>query len=108
MVKKTVSSIIFILVGVCVYLLINTVRFKSKQISYPVVEKIEITDSAIHRLASAIRIKTISNENPADFDSAQFNLFREFLNKSYPKVNQILTKKTINTYSYVYKWEGSN
>ena len=108
MFKKILSFIVFILVISTAYLLINTLAFKSKQINYNPVEKIEISDSAIHHLSMAIKIKTISPENPVDFDSTQFIKFSEFLSSTYPLVEKNLIKKTINKYSYLYKWQGSD
>lgn len=108
MFKKILSFIIFILVVFIAYLLINTLTFKSKQIKYKQVEKIEISDSAIHHLSAAIKIKTISPEDPIDFDSAQFTRFSEFLSSTYPLVEKALAKKIINEYSSIYKWQGSN
>ena len=106
MLKKLLSLIIFILVVCTGYLLFNTLTFKSKQIEYPRVEKIDISDSAIHHLSSAIQFKTISPEHPADFDSTQFDQLSTFLTNTYPLVANHLTKTTINTYSYVYTWES--
>lgn len=106
MYKKLLSFIIFIMVVIVAYLLINTLTFKSKQIYYTPAEKIEINDSAIHHLSGAIKIKTISPENPVDFDSTQFIAFSEFLSSAYPLVEKNLIKKTINKYSYLYKWQG--
>lgn len=108
MLKKILSFIIFILVTFVSYLLFNTYTFKSKQINYTPVEKIEISDSAIHHLSDAIKIKTISPEDPDDFDSLQFSDFIEFLTSTYPLVEKILTKKIISEYSIIYKWQGSN
>ena len=69
MLKKLLSLTIFILVACGSYLLFNTLTFKSKQIAYPSIESININDSAIYRLSQVIQIKTISTENPVEFDS---------------------------------------
>jgi len=90
------------------YLLFKTVTFKSKQINYDAVEKISISDSCIDHLAEAIKFKTISTENPADFDSIQFNDFSMYLEKTYPQVGLHLKKTTINNYSHIYEWKGKN
>ena len=108
MLKKLLSLTIFILVACGSYLLFNTLTFKSKQIAYPPIESIGINDSAIYRLSQAIQIKTISTENPAEFDSTQFEQLSNFLTISYPLVANHLTKTTINSYSYLYKWAGLN
>lgn len=94
--------------AIAAYLLFNTLTFKSKQIDYTPAQKIDISDSAIHHLAEAIKFKTISSESARDFDSLQFILLSDFLTSSYPEVEKTLTKKIINKYSYIYRWQGSN
>lgn len=108
MFKKTLSFIIFIFVLSVAYLLYNVFSFSSKQIEYKEAERIEISDSAIHHLSKAITIKTISPENPVDFDSTQFVQFSNFLSATYPLIEENLIKNTINQFSYLYKWQGSD
>ncbi len=106
--KKILSFIIFILVAFTVYLLYNTLTFKSKQISVAPAEHIEISDLAKHHLSEAIKIKTVSYENPADIDSAEFTRFINFIRGKYPQVEQHLTKKIINEFSLLFEWPGKN
>ncbi len=108
MAKKLLSFGIFILVLFVAYLLVNTFSFKSKQIYYPLAEKIDINNSAIYNLSSAIKIQTISPENSLNFDSTHFYQFSNFLTRSYPLIEKHLQKKTINQFSYLYRWSGSN
>ena len=106
MFKKILSFVVFILVISTAYLLIHTLNFKSKQINFTPAKKIEISDSAIHHLSRAIKIKTISPLDPIDFDSVQFVHFSKFLSSAYPFVENNLLKTTINQYSYLYRWQG--
>ncbi len=108
MFKKVLSFIVFFLVAFVSYLLFNTITLKSKQINYLPAEKIDISDSAIHHLARAIRIKTISPGKPLEFDSTEFYKFNDFLTATYPLTSLILQKKLINNFSLLYKWEGKN
>lgn len=108
MLKKILSFIIFIIVVFGLYLIYNTLSFKSKQISYEAVDRIEVNDSSIYRLAEAIRIITISTEDPSDFDSTKFMEFSWFLEQSFPLVSQHLNKTTINKFSALYEWKGSD
>jgi len=108
MLKKILSFIIFIIVVFASYLIFNTLKFKSKQISYEPIKKIDVDDSSVFRLAEALKIKTISTEDPADFDSAQFNSYSNYLKESYPLVEKSLKKNRINKYSHLYEWPGKN
>lgn len=107
MLKKILSLIIFILVVFTAYLLYNTFTFKSKQKNYPAAEKININDTSIVHLSNAIQIKTISHENPNDFDSTQFQAFSRFISKTYPLIHQKMEKTIINQYSMLFSWKGS-
>jgi carboxypeptidase PM20D1 len=108
MFRKTLSITVFIIVAFAAYLLFNALTFKSKQVNWAPVSKIEIADSAVMHLAQAIRIPTISYENATDFDSAQFFAFGEFIEATYPLVHKQLQKTVINAFSLLYKWQGSN
>jgi carboxypeptidase PM20D1 len=108
MFKKILSFIIFLAVFSAAYLLLNALNFSSRQLNYKAVEKIKINDSAIHHLSKAINIKTISPEHSVDFDSTQFEQFSDFLSTTYTQVEKKLTKKTINKFSYLYKWQGTD
>lgn len=106
--KKILSFIIFLLVVFTTYLVYNALTFKSKQLKFTPVEKISINNSSIHHLAEAVRIKTISPEDPKDLDSTQFHNLALYLQKTFSLVEQILVKTTINKFSYVYQWKGKN
>jgi carboxypeptidase PM20D1 len=108
MFRKTLSFVIFIIVAFTSYLLIRTISFKSRQISFATVEKIAIDDSSVYRLSEAIQIRTISNENPEGLDSTQFIAFSDFINRRYPLTCSQLDKRMINGLSYLFRWEGSD
>lgn len=98
-----VSVIIFL-----AYLIFNTFNFKSKQVSYKPIDSIKVSPTSKDNLSKAIKIQTISHENIEDFDSIQFNNFSSFLKTTYPLTDSILEKKIFNSFSLLYKWEGSN
>ncbi len=108
MLKKILSIIIFIIVAFAAYLLFNTITFKSRQIKYEAVNKIKIDPSSVNHLSEAIKIKTISHEQPEDFDSTAFKAFTDFLLESYPNVHNTLIKTSINHFSALYQWAGTN
>ena len=107
-IKKSLLFLLAILLLFIVYLMWNTVNFDSKQITQTGIEEIKISDASTQHFSDAIKIKTISPENPADFDSTQFELFSTFLVDAYPLADSLLEKKIFNSYSLLYKWQGSN
>ena len=82
--------------------------FKSKQIETTPVKTIELSKNAISNMQAAIRIKTISNENINEFESAPFLEFHDFLARSYPLTDSILKPEIINKYSLLYTWKGTD
>ena len=107
--KKLKRVAWFLLSGLVIlvlYLLINALSFKSRQLSVPPVELLKISESSINNLAQALKFKTISPENELDFDSSSFEGFSDFLSQTYPLCDSILEKNVINKFSFLYKWRG--
>jgi len=107
-IKKGLKYFLLILLLFVVYLLFNTFNFKSKQLVFELIKPIEIPSSSVANFSKSIQIKTISPENSVDFDSTAFYNYVTYLEKTYPLVDSILEKKTFNTFSFLYKWEGSD
>lgn len=83
-------------------------QFSSKQISKEKIPTIEIDQATIERFSNALKIKTISPENPKDFDSLSFNKFNHYLETTYPLTDSLLVKKQFSNYSHLYQWEGTD
>jgi carboxypeptidase PM20D1 len=66
------------------------------------------SDAVIRRFASSIQHRTISHEDPADFDPAPFRAFHSFLEKSFPRVHQSLRRERVADYSLLYTWPGTD
>jgi carboxypeptidase PM20D1 len=64
--------------------------------------------AAVSRLSAAIKIPTISYDDPSKFDSQPFNEFMAFLKSSYPAVYGSLKLDVINSYSLLFTWQGTD
>jgi carboxypeptidase PM20D1 len=106
--KKTLVIIFILFLLFTFYLLYNTLTFKSVQVNHNPIELFEINHTSIQNFSNSIQIKTISPENKKDFDSISFLKFSSFLQKTYPLTDSILEKQTFNSFSFLYKWKGSN
>lgn len=106
--KKIILVTLSIIILFVSYLVFNTLNFKSTQIEYAPAGAIEIDPSSKQNFSKALQIKTVSPENPIDFDSIQFQNFASFLTTTYPLVDSLLDKKTFNSYSFLYEWKGSD
>jgi carboxypeptidase PM20D1 len=90
-------------------LLFNTLRLSSKQMkSVEPGRVLAIADSTVAHLAEAIRIRTVSNADVTQIDSAQFEKFITFLAKTYPLVHAQLQLERVNQYALLYSWKGKN
>ena len=105
--KRFLLGTLVLLVIFISYVLIVTMNMESKQITVDAIEAIEIPDSAVDHFAESIRIKTVTPENPEDFDSTQFRQMGQFLTETYPLIDSLLDKNVFNEFSFLYKWPGS-
>jgi carboxypeptidase PM20D1 len=106
--KKTLLLIIGLILIFLTYLIFNALNFKSTQVSYKPIDIIKVSPTSNINLSTAIKIQTVSHENIKDFDSIQFNNFSIFLKTTYPLTDSILEKKHFNSFSFLYKWRGSD
>ena len=106
--KKIFKVLLIAIVVFIGYILFKTFTFTSNQMEVEAIEPIVINDTALDRFQAALRIKTISFENRADFDSTQFEAFNVFLKESYPLVDSLLEHQVFNKYSHLFKWTGSD
>jgi carboxypeptidase PM20D1 len=65
-------------------------------------------EKAARSLSGALQIKTVSNEDYAKTDFAQFNSFLTYLERTFPGVYAGLEHEMVNTYSPLFRWKGSD
>mgnify|MGYP000595578286 CR=1 FL=1 len=106
--KKLLLSLLLGVIVFVAYLVYNTLNFKSKQLNTEPITQISIGKKSVENFSKALQIKTISPEDPADFDSTQFRLFADFLEETYPLVDSLVEKKVFNEFSFLYKLKGSD
>lgn len=104
-VLKITGIAILLLIAVVLF---NTFTYKSKQLQTDVIPVAPVFDECINHLSDAVKIKTISYDEPNRFDSLAFKQMLNFLAKTYPLADSMLNKKIINNYSLLYKWEGQD
>ncbi len=62
----------------------------------------------VQNLSAAIRLQTVSHQDPAQFDAAPFNGFVAFLEQTYPRVHESLEVSRIAGFSLLFKWQGTD
>lgn len=60
------------------------------------------------RLASAIRLRTISHDDRSNFDEAAFLRFHDLLEASYPRLHEDARREVVADYSLLYRIDGSD
>ena len=90
-------------------LLVNTLRLPSHQLSRVApAPAVPLPDSALARLAGAVRIPTVSTTDFAQTDTAQFGRFGRYLRQAFPKVHAQLRLEKFNEYGLLFTWPGTN
>ena len=67
-----------------------------------------LADSALERLAGAIRFPTVSHQDTAQIDYAAFDELNDYLFATYPATFSTLTVERVNQYSLLLHWPGSD
>ncbi|WP_296703045.1 M20 family peptidase [Algoriphagus sp.] len=106
--KKILLGLLLVVIAIIAILLINTFRLSSKQVEAEPIEKVTFSDQVYQNLSKAITFRTISVNEDAIPDSAAFFGFHRFLEETFPLTHANLSLEKINTYSLLYKWEGSD
>ncbi|MDQ2794176.1 MAG: M20 family peptidase [Bacteroidota bacterium] len=92
-----------------VVLVVNVLRLPAHQLgAVPAAPAVALPDSALARLAGALRIPTVSTPDYAQTDTAQFGRFNRYLRQSFPKVYAQLKLEKFNDYGLLFTWAGSN
>ena len=110
-VKKSLKRILLVL-SLCVLvlaavLLINTLRFTSKQIQVAPVELVSVDEASVApRLAQALRFQTVSYQDSAEMKGEEFLALHKYFEQAFPKVHSTLTREVVGNYSLLYTWKG--
>jgi carboxypeptidase PM20D1 len=65
-------------------------------------------DEAAERLAGAVRLRTVSFEDPAAFDPQPFLDFHDYVAEHFPRTHAALEREIVADYSLLYTWRGSD
>ncbi|MBL7873122.1 MAG: M20 family peptidase [Cyclobacteriaceae bacterium] len=108
MIKKALLIVLIILLVVVVLVVVNTLTLSSTQERVHALPAPEINPTALQHFKGALAFKTISNSNPALFDSLQFIGFRKYLESTYPNFHAHLQREIVKGYTLLFTWKGKN
>ena len=105
--KKILAVLgIAILVLVAV-LLVRAATLESRQVkAEPVTDLAVDANAAAQRLAGAVRFPTVSHEGGRNVEAQAFLGLHRYLEASFPRVHQTLTREVVAEYSLLYTWPG--
>jgi carboxypeptidase PM20D1 len=106
--KRILALMAVGVVALLAVLLIRTMRFTSKQLPVQPVQPVALDAQALAtRLAQGLQFQTISHQDPAQLDREQFLALQRYLAEQFPLVHARLKRETVNDYSLLYTWEGT-
>lgn len=90
-------------------LLLRASRFGSRQVQVEPGAIVPVDASAAaERLAGALRIVTVSPEDPSERVDETFNALHSYLARSFPKVHATLRREVIGRGALLYTWPGTD
>jgi hypothetical protein len=106
--RRLVAAVAVGMVILAAVLVARALRAPSKQVDVAAAAPVSVdANAAAERLAGALRLRTVSNQDPAQFDGDQFRALHVYLAEHFPRVHQTLQREAINDYSVIYTWKGS-
>jgi carboxypeptidase PM20D1 len=107
-VKRPIAALAAALAILAAVLMVRAWRMPSRQIAVAPAPPVAVDGDAVaQRLAGALRIPTVSNQDPARFEGAPFRALHAYLAERFPRVHRELRRDVVNDYSLLYTWEGS-
>ena len=99
-----VGGALLVLAGIVVG---RALRTPSRQVDVAPAAPVSIDAArAAAGLSEAIRFRTISHQDSANGDRAEFTRLHDFLAERFPRVREALTREVVNDYSLLYTWPG--
>lgn len=90
-------------------MLINTFTTESQQVTPAPFKPLVIDEQqAVERLREAIRLPTISSDDPGDVDKASFESLHALIERSFPRTHAELEREIVAGYSLMYRWQGAD
>jgi carboxypeptidase PM20D1 len=110
-VKKAFSTILGVTVILAAILLYRAETvFKDRQ-AEPATDYIDVAfddEGAVQHFAQALTYPTVSYDDRDNFDAAAFLGFQDFLQNTYPRVNEHTKRTVVNGFSVVYHLAGTD
>jgi carboxypeptidase PM20D1 len=111
--RRLLAALGAVVLVVVVIVAVRTVTFKPPRAgNYGAVRlapQVAIDNArAAQHLGEAVRIQTISHQDPAQDDASQWEALHQWLAATYPNAHRVMTRAIVAERSLVYVWPGSD
>jgi len=107
--KRALGLAVLALALAAAIMVVRALSLESKQIVVSPTETLDVDEqAAAMRFAETLKLRTISYQDPQDFDAAPFRALHAYLEWTYPRVHRTLDREIVADYSLLYRWQGSD
>lgn len=106
--KKLTLGLLALVILLLAVMLVRTAGYRGVESAAPPAAAYAAPAGAAERLAEAIRIPTVSNQDSAQFDTAAFAAFHQLLQQRFPRAHAALRREVVAGHSLLYTWPGTD
>lgn len=103
--RRLLQGFVLLLVLLLAIVAVRTWRVDSRQVRTEQVD-LEVPSDAPQRLAQALRVRTLTSQDPTQFDSSAFQALYAQFGRAFPRVHAALDTTHVNGLSRLYRWTG--
>ncbi|MEM9330084.1 MAG: M20 family peptidase [Pseudomonadota bacterium] len=110
MIKKILGGLLIALALVVAVLITNTLLYtpgNSLVTNAGKIKELDV-DNLARNLSRAVQFKTVSHQNPADFERSEFEDFLAWLEETYPRSHATMQRTLAGGLTPLYKWQGAD
>lgn len=107
MLRRSILFVAIAIATLAVVLAANTWRKSGRQLAVAPIQHLQLDrQAAAQRLASAVRMRTVSHDGRPDASAQEFVKLRALLEQAFPRAHQALQREVIGGHSLLYTWRG--
>lgn len=107
--KKVLLAVLLLLLVLAAVMAVKTAAYQGRQVqSDKPPAAIKLDKQALNHLTQAVRIQTVSYDDTAQLNRAEYDSFFRFLHNTYAQVFEQLEDTVIAGRSLLLKWQGKN
>ncbi len=108
-IKWVLFALVAVVSGLTIVVLVRTWTFTSKQLApAPATPLTFDEEGAVRHLRRALRIMTISFQDPSRASAEAFAAFHTLLSEAFPRVHAALRRETVSDHSLLFTWAGAD